>query len=91
MAHQYGLPVKVVQAPDGSPASFVWHGAAYEVAEVLSRWHLMDRWWERGDPYAALGFSDRHYFRVRCMPYHQIFDLYFDQAQHVWVLDYAHD
>ena len=90
MAYQYGLPVPVTQAPDGSPQNFVWHGASYEVAEVLSRWHLRDRWWEQGNPFAARGHSDRYYFRVRC-PDHQVFDLYFDQAQHVWVLDYVHD
>jgi len=90
MAHRYGLPVTVVRADDGSPRSFIWHGATYDVAEVLSRWHLMDRWWEAHTPYAMRGFTDREYFRVRC-PDEQLFDLYFDQAQNVWVLDIAHD
>ena len=90
MAHRYGLPVPVVEAVDGSPRIFTWHGAQYDIAEVLSRWHLMDRWWEVHTAYAGRGFSDRLYYRVRC-PDEQLLDLYFDQAQNVWVLDYAHD
>jgi Family of unknown function (DUF6504) len=82
MAHRYGLPVAVVLAAEGSQRSFIWHGATYDVAEALSHWHLMDRWWEAHTAYAARGFSDRLYFRVRCVD-EQLFDLYFDQAQNV--------
>jgi hypothetical protein len=90
VAHRYGLPVPVVLAADGSPRSFTWHGATYDIAEVLSIWHVIDRWWEVHTPYATRGFTDRLYYRVRC-PDEQLFDLYFDQAQNVWVLDVAHD
>jgi hypothetical protein len=92
MAHLYCLPVCVERSPDGTPASFVWHGASYEVAEVLSTWHLRDRWWTKGveSVYGGRGHSDRYYFRVRC-PDHQVFDLYYDAAQNVWILETAHD
>ena len=93
MAHLYCLPVRVERSLTGAPASFVWHGVTYEVAEVLATWHLMDRWWMQGAESAHAGnggYSNRTYFRVRC-PDHQVFDLYFDAAQNVWILETAHD
>jgi hypothetical protein len=89
-ARQYGLPVPVVLAADGSPCSCTWYGATYDIAEVLWIWQVMDRWREAHTPYAARGFTDQLYSRVRC-PDEQLFDLYFDQAQNVWMLDVAHD
>lgn len=64
----------------------------YEVTEVVASWPLLDCWWEAGNPipYAGKGYSDRTYYHVRC-PDEQVFDLYYDAAQHVWVLDRAHD
>jgi hypothetical protein len=91
LAHRYGIPVPVERdAQTGQPRAFVWHGATYEVAEVVGAWHLMDRWWEAGNPSTGKGYSDRWYYRVRC-PDEQLFDLYYDEAQNVWVLDRAHD
>ena len=96
MAHLYELPVTVKRrwvAPDGSPRRFIWRGVTYQVAEALSRWHLMDRWWMRGveSVYSGTGSSNRYYFRLLCQPDHQVFDVYHDIAQHVWVLETAHD
>lgn len=91
MTHRYGIPVPVEQDKHtGWPRSFVWHGEMYEITEVISTWHLLDRWWDRGDPFALPGYSDRTYYRVRC-PDQQFFDLYHDVANNVWVLDRAHD
>jgi hypothetical protein len=36
------------------------------------------------------GYSDRTYYHVRC-PDHQVFDLSYDAAQNVWILETAHD
>ena len=81
----YLLPVRVWRHHDGSPSSFLWRGQRYHIVEVYGRWHLMDRWWEAGNPYAGKGASDRHYWRVECKPWLQC-ELYYDSAQNVWVL-----
>src|SRR5690348_10091007 len=48
MAHRYGHPITVVDAeegPTGQPLrAFGWRGTIYRVVEVLSQWHLRDRW-----------------------------------------------
>jgi hypothetical protein len=39
----------------------------YRVDEVLSRWHLVDRWWEASNLYHPNGgTTDRLYYRVLC-------------------------
>jgi hypothetical protein len=86
MSRFYGLPIRVKRKPDGKPHSFLWHGQQYRIVEVYGTWHLMDRWWERGNPYAAKGPSDRCYYRVECQPRLQC-GIYFDSAQNVWVMD----
>jgi hypothetical protein len=86
MSRFYGLPIRVKRKPDGSPKSFLWRGQRYRIVAVYNTWHLMDRWWERGNPWAARGESDRRYWRVECKPWLQC-DIYYDQAQNVWVLD----
>ncbi len=45
MTRQYRLPITVVLRPDGTPAGIIWRAVIYSVIEVLSRWHLRDRWW----------------------------------------------
>jgi hypothetical protein len=84
MAHQYRQLVRIELDATSTPAVIEWRGARYVVAEVLSRWHLMDRWW---DPERA---SDRHYWRLRT-PDHQIFEVYFDLVPRVWMLDRVQD
>ena len=112
MSRCLGQPVRVTRAAGGEPAAFAWRGAQYHVAEVLARWHLVDRWWLASPQTAPAGTpdapaattaahrglrdasvraaSDREYYRVRCAD-HQVFDLYYDAAADVWVLDRAHD
>ena len=90
MTHRYGQPVPVSLAAD-LPIAFQWRGVRYVVLEVLATWRLRDRWWEQASPLAAvLGASDRTYFRVHCVR-EQIFDLYYDAATALWVLDRVYD
>jgi uncharacterized protein DUF6504 len=95
MAHRYGQPIMMTRAADGMPASFRWRDAEYAVAEVFSKWHLMDRWWVRlANPATALhGAQDRTYYRVcsRGPAGEQVFDLFHDTVTNLWVLDVAHD
>ncbi len=90
MAHQYLRPVQVL-VRGGMPAEFRWHGELYTVAEVLTTWHLQDRWWTPlGESNPRRAASDRTYYRVRC-PDQQCFDLYHDAVSGLWVLNRAHD
>lgn len=89
MTHRYRQPVQVIYAAQ-ELASFEWRGVRYRVREVLATWHLCDRWWERHLDGAAATASDRLYYRVRCVD-EEVFDLYYDRASAVWVLDCAHD
>jgi hypothetical protein len=90
MAHRFGLPIQVEHAPDGAPTAFEWRGERYDVLQVLGTWRLMDRWWVSQVSVAlgieARGPSDRTYYRV-LVPDQQVFELYFDRANNVWVLD----
>lgn len=62
MAHRYGISVPVEHdTQTGWPRSFTWHGATYDVAEVVANWYLLDRWREAGNPFAGKGYSDRTY------------------------------
>jgi Family of unknown function (DUF6504) len=102
MSRLYGQVVRVTCAAGREPTAFTWHGTQYRVAEVLASWHLVDRWWLASAQEAARASgkgvqdaryraaSDREYYRVRCAD-HQVFDLYYDAATGVWVLDRAHD
>ena len=85
MAHCYQKPVQMT-LDAGQPARFRWRGAHYIIAEVLTTWHLRDRWWMQ----SASAASDRVYYRVRCVD-EQIFDIYHDVTTDDWVLDRAHD
>ena len=86
MAHRYGQPIQMTLAAGGQPSAFGWRGARYRIVETLSTWRLRDRWWET----PGGGASDRTYYRVRCAG-EQFFDLYYDAASDVWMLDRAHD
>lgn len=90
MGHQYLRPIPVV-VRGGVPAGFRWCGVEYRVREVLVAWHLRDRWWVPLDEtHFNRAESDRHYYRVRC-PDEQVFDLYHDLANGLWVLDKVQD
>lgn len=86
MAHRYGQPIQMTLASSGEPSAFAWRGGRYRIVETLSTWRLRDRWWET----PGAGASDRHYYRVRCAG-EQCFDVYYDAATDVWILDRAHD
>lgn len=75
MTRHIGLPVSVETDPTtGEPRTFQWRGATFRV-QVIGRWHLVDRWW------------DREYFRLLC-PDQQVFELYREQrSAGLWVLD----
>lgn len=45
MAHRYGVAIVVATTPDGRPNRIVWRDVSHEVTEILSIWHLRDRWW----------------------------------------------
>jgi hypothetical protein len=93
MSRHYGLPIRVERDPHTRlPRSLVWHGTTYRVREVISHWHLMDRWWEATNPYHPDGgVTNRHYYRVVCelraFGSLAIFELYFDAAQNTWGMD----
>lgn len=86
MARRYGHPISITLS-SARPSRFRWRDADYRIVEVLSTWHLRDRWWE---PSSAGGTSDRLYYRVRCAG-EQIFELYHDLISDSWVLDRIHD
>jgi hypothetical protein len=93
-AHQYGLPIQVEHGPDGAPTAFTWRGERFDVLQVLSEWHLRDRWWVSPVAVAlgheAKGPSDRAYYRV-LVPDQQVVELCYDQVSNVWVLDVIWD
>ena len=97
MSRYYGLPLAHVEREErtGAPRSFVWRSVRYGPLEVLSTWHLRDRWWESGNPYAERHATDRVYYRVLCRlrEYESlaVFEVYFDRAANVWVLDREYD
>lgn len=79
MAHRYGDLVTVRLSEQRVPSAFEWRGRRYWV-DVIANWHLRDRWW------APEGHSDRHYFRVMTGNF-EVFELYWDAAKALWVLD----
>jgi hypothetical protein len=102
VAHRYRHPIQVSCSAD-LPASFIWRGARYRIVEVLSTWHLQDRWWQpttapapsstapsTAPSIASTQESDRRYYRVRCAD-QQTFDLYYDTVSACWILDCVHD
>jgi Family of unknown function (DUF6504) len=88
VAHRYGDFVRVeieqTKPGEGILHAFTWRGVRSPVAEVLSRWHLRDRWWDRER------HSDRHYWRVQT-PDYGVFELYHDSVSGVWILDVVQD
>ena len=98
MAHRYGQEIRVSGRgeADGRPSAFGWRGIVYQVAEVLSSWHLRDRWWQTDGGSAPVelgmpglprpGASDRTYYRVRCAPA-LLCEIYHDAVTDTWVLD----
>lgn len=94
MAHRYGLPIQVEHGPDGAPLAFTWRGERYPVLQVLSEWHLRDRWWVHPVEVAlgveAKGPSDRTYYRV-LVSGQQVFEVYHDTIANVWMLDVVQD
>lgn len=83
MSRRIGLPVKVEVNAGGEPVRFTWRGVTYHV-EVIGRWHLADRWWdrERQTP-AILPRHDRDF---------QVFELCQElTSKGLWVLDVVQD
>ena len=68
----------------------IWRGRTYRVKDVLSRWHLYDRWWN--DPMSVSFDStdgdkgDRQYCRLESSS-GLLCDVYFDAAVQGWFLD----
>jgi hypothetical protein len=88
MAQRYGKHIQV-QMRAGMPASFRLHGVYYPIVEVLSVWHLRDRWWGLAPTIHVPPTGERHYYRVRSAD-QRVFDLYLDAVSSLWVLDVAH-
>jgi len=89
MTHQYSQPVDV-HDESGIPTLIHWRGRHYRVLEVLSTWHLRDRWWEQGSEARSACASDRFYYRLLCSG-DFICDVYYDTVASQWVLDRVHD
>lgn len=70
MAHRYHESITVHINRDGNPKAFTWRNLTYEPLQILSSWHLRDRWWEQDQGRA----SNRLYYRVMT-PDHQVFEL----------------
>jgi hypothetical protein len=87
VAHRYGDPIRVEleQAASGESLSraFTWRGLRYPIMEILSTWHLQDKWW-------STHRSDRLYYRVET-PDHGVYELYEDRISGAWVLDVVQD
>ncbi len=84
MGRRIGLPVKVKTDAAGLSVRFTWRGHTYTV-EVIGRWHLSDRWWDRERQ------SDRRYYRVTTADF-QVFELYRETTSAgLWVLDIVQD
>jgi CheY-like chemotaxis protein len=64
MSCRYMHPIRVWRHCDASPSSFLWREQRYRIVAVYGKWHLMDRWWERGNPWAPKPFSDRRYWAL---------------------------
>src|SRR6266511_5058 len=77
MSKRYDEEVRVEQ-DGGLPASFVWRGRRYEVADVIGRWRIEGRWWEDG--------RDREYWRVEARG-GAVWDLYHDRRADHWHLE----
>jgi len=45
MSRRIGLLVAVESKYGGTPVSFIWRGARYQVLHVNEPWRLQDRWW----------------------------------------------
>lgn len=67
-----------------------WTAPSADVADVADVADLSGRGGRGGD---ALLPTERTYYRVRCVDPEgeQIFDIYYDAASGLWVLDRAHD
>lgn len=88
----------------GVPVRLVWRETTYRVCAVLARWHLRTRWWVAGPDGAGDGDgagadgdtardaapTDRHYFRLRCVP-ELICAVYYDAAAGAWHLGAVYD
>lgn len=99
MTRYYGQPIQVYCALDGSqqPQRFTWRGRTQVVADLLSAWHLRDRWWAAPDELGATAqanaahqASDRYYYRLACVGGLQC-DVYYDAAHDQWFLDRVYD
>ncbi len=69
------------QGAGGPPASFVWRGTEYDVAQVRRKWRKLDfrrSWWQR---------RHRDHFVVRTTS-DEVFELYFHRGpgRRYWVL-----
>jgi hypothetical protein len=88
MAHRYRHPIQV-SCEAGQPQRFTWRGSTYTIAEILTTWHLRDRWWAQpGDNSPEP--SDRYYYRIECTD-GLLCELYHDVVCDAWVLDRVHD
>jgi len=84
MSRRIGLPVRVETNAAGEPVHFTWRGRVY-AGEVIGRWHLSDRWWDRERRRQA----DRLYYRLLTAD-HQMVELYRESTSAgLWVLDGA--
>ena len=99
MSRYYGQPIQAPGATDGGqpPRRFTWRGRTLVVADLLSAWHLRDRWWAAPDAPmlsgaqgAATQASDRSYYRLACVGGLQC-DVYYDAALNQWFLDRVYD
>ena len=90
MTRHYDQPIRVRCAANGVPRQIVWREVPYRVLEVLSRWHLRDRWWADVSAGPGARPSDRHYYRLRCTE-NLICDVYYDAASAAWMLENLYD
>lgn len=108
MTHRYRQPIAMHLAEE-QPHTFRWRACEYRVVRVLATWHLRDRWWAAGagaEGVESLGGtaaerpSDRHYYRLLCVP-DLICEIYFDAlagdatsgdaTDGIWMLDRVYD
>ncbi|HLY29976.1 MAG TPA: DUF6504 family protein [Ktedonobacterales bacterium] len=101
MTRLYGQPIQMRCAPASAsdspqPHSFRWRERTHVVTDLLSAWHLQDRWWQASSKSGATPStvvpqaSDRSYYRLTCAD-GLLCDVYYDATLDQWVLDRVYD
>ncbi len=65
-----------------APAAFCWRGKAYHVSAIQELWRLVGAWWDEE--------GEKTFFRVLAET-GAIFELSYDHASRIWLLERVED